>query len=122
MQPHTTDDHSVDQDDDEDDQEVARSFDISKWLEDASQAIIGATKKSDPAPPATPPPAPLRPASHSTPTSKPKPRRKEQTPSPVPSSPDHNLYKPPFGPKRVDKQPATQPQADITDAVDDFFS
>ena len=122
---------SVDEDADENDQEVARSFDFSNWLRGASETIATATaQKKDETTPTIPAPAP--PAVHPKVVMKITPRRKEQPSSPVPSSPDHNLYKPPFGPKRPNPLPApapapTPPPATTTTTAalpvdDDFFS
>lgn len=109
------------------DEEVARSFDIDKWLKDASKSILGPSKEND-----NPPPV----LSLPKPKVKTPPRRKQRPPSPAAEDSD-NLYKPPFGPKRKDKQttdsspsvPLPQPTATTTttttaedNAVDDFFS
>ena len=108
-----------DDDRDENDEEVARSFDINKWLNDASNAILGPSKKDNLITPSTPPRLPPKP------TAKSPPRRKPLPSSPPPDSPDHNLYKPPFGPKKRDQQPAAPPPPTTTsdtNEVDDFFS
>lgn len=109
----------------ENDQEVAQSFDIQRWLTDASKAILNPSKESDTV---VPSPPPERPKQNSP------PRRKQQPPSPPP---EENLYKPPFGPKRTEKPPPPPssppppppPQAaptstndDENDSVDDFFN
>jgi hypothetical protein len=118
-------------DDDENDAEVARSFDINQWLSDASKAIFNPSKKDDLITPATPP----RPPPKSNPKSPPRPPPKSNPKSPprrrqqpaTPESPDHNLYKPPFGPKKKDQKPSTPPPPPPTTTgdthnLDDFFS
>ncbi|CAF1016129.1 unnamed protein product [Adineta ricciae] len=120
----TTD--KIDDTGDEDDQEVARSFDINKWLNDATTMISDGITKNGIIP-HQPLPSPPRATATLKPKPKPQspPRRKVQPVSPPRESPDHNLYKPPFGPKKPDPKPSTPPTAPSigeTDEVDDFFS
>ncbi|CAF5015835.1 unnamed protein product, partial [Rotaria magnacalcarata] len=79
----------------ENDQEVANSFDINKFLTDASKAILGPSKPDDTAPAAAPPPPPR---SLPKPIVKSPPRRKAQPPSPSSVGSNQDLYNPPFGP------------------------
>lgn len=96
---------------DENDAEVARSFDINKWLSDASKAILGPPKTGPLDLPSTKPKSP--------------PRRREQPRSPTP---DEHLYKPPFGPKKSEPKPASSPPppvppttTDDNNDAEDFF-
>ena len=120
--PKKEDDQSEDNGDrDENDDEVARSFDINKWLSDASKAILGPSKNG---------PLDLASTKSQSPPPKPKPqsppRRREQPRSPTP---DEDLYKPPFGPKRTVPKPSSPsqpPPAPTTttgdnDDAEDFF-
>ncbi|CAF2126265.1 unnamed protein product [Rotaria magnacalcarata] len=91
----------INDDTDENDQEVANSFDINKFLTDASKAILGPSKPDDTAPAAAPPPRSLP-----KPIVKSPPRRKAQPPSPSSVGSNQDLYNPPFGPKRKEKPPA----------------
>ncbi|CAF2915067.1 unnamed protein product [Rotaria sp. Silwood2] len=125
----------IDDDRDENDEEVANSFDINKWLNDASQAILGSSRKGDTALPSRPLPKPIV---------KSPPRRKQQSPSRSSEASDQDLYNPPFGPKRNNQQPIVPPPpppsqpspppppppttttntttAGATNEIDDFFS
>ncbi|CAF3438336.1 unnamed protein product [Rotaria sp. Silwood1] len=115
-----------DNDRDENDEEVANSFDVNKWLDDASKAILGPSRKDDTVIPSQPLPKP---------TVKSPPRRKQPSPSRSSEASDQDLYNPPFGPKRKNQQPAIPPPpppqpttttttttAGETNEVDDFFS
>ncbi|CAF3322271.1 unnamed protein product [Rotaria socialis] len=99
-QPNNNEKHEaiIDDDTDENDQEVADSFDINKFLTDASRAILGPSKPDDTAPAA--------PRSLPKPIVKSPPRRKAQPLSPSSVASDQDLYNPPFGPKRKEKPPA----------------
>ena len=100
----------VDNDRSEDD-EVARSFDINKWLQEASRTILNPSNTDDTVTSTQSPPRSKKQGSS---------RRDQQSPSP--SSAD-NLYKPPFGPKKNDPEPATETQnTSNNNEVDDFFS
>jgi hypothetical protein len=103
--------------DDENDREVESTLDFNRWLREAAEAIQSQTRNIDRV---TPPKSIVN-------TSR---DRKLQPTSPIASSPDEHLYKPPFGPKTkapetVSSSPPAVPlttASNMLDTLDDFFT
>ena len=132
---HDEQDREKESEGDEADQEVALSMKFRDWFKSAKDQIDAGETNGGAATP--PKPAPIRPVEPPKVTQKTTPRRKPQPASPAPSTPDRDLYKPPFGPKKKqpekkDDPPPPPPPAPITTSaedgnasmseVDDFFN